>query len=116
MKTMTMLALTMTLTVLCGCGWSSVSNDLIAQPKRIIHNTPIVCPNYRSVDVSLGVMQNGVGSMSTHDEVLVVEDGRVADAIESAIQQGKLMRLKYDEARFRWCTEEMFVTEATLVP
>lgn len=32
-----------------------------AQVKKVEHDTPLICPDQVNVDLSLGVMQNGVG-------------------------------------------------------
>lgn len=50
----------MLLTVLClsSCGYNSVNNEAIGQPKKIIRATPVFCPDYNAVDLSLGVMIN----------------------------------------------------------
>jgi hypothetical protein len=33
------------LTAVFGCGYSSMDNELIAQPKKIFNQTPVVCPD-----------------------------------------------------------------------
>src|SRR5579859_447764 len=49
----------------CGaCGNSSVGNELEGQVKKVVKRTPIFCSDYVEADVSLGVIRNGVGSMS----------------------------------------------------
>ncbi len=102
--------------LLTGCwGNSSVDNDGVCQPKKIHHNTPLICGNYDSVDVSLGVVRNGVGSMSTHDMTLVIPDGETKRKLEQAIAAGKLVNLHYNERRFSWCQELAVVTAVDIL-
>lgn len=105
----------MTLTLACaGCGYASVGNDLVCQPKKIHHVTPIFCPTRDDVDVSMVVMVNGVGSMSTADMWLTVPNPWDRDALQRAIDTGKIVHIRYDEARFRWCDNEDLVANVTV--
>lgn len=94
---------------LTGCwGNDSVNNEVICQPKKIHHNTPLICGNYDSVDVSLGVMRDGVGSMSTADLELAFDPANETAnkaTLEKAIAGGKLVKLTYNDRRFSWCQE-----------
>src|SRR5579859_4760772 len=91
------------LLLLAGCGNSSVDNEVIGQPKRIHNETPIWCSNFQDVDVSLGVLRNGVGSMSTQDIYLTITAQTQADTLQHAIKAGKLVKIRYDEQRINWC-------------
>lgn len=95
--------------MLCACGYSSKSSELSGQPKNIEHNTPLICMNYDSVDISLGVMRNGVGSMSTQDVYLYVPSQNDIDTLNQAIKDGKLVKITYDEARITFCVPEKVV-------
>jgi hypothetical protein len=106
------------LMLLTGCwGYSSVDNDGVCQPKKIHHNTPLICGDYDSVDVSLGVMRDGVGSMSTHDMTLSFGPNKEAleKKLEGAIAAGKLVNLKYNDRRFSWCQETEQVTDVEVI-
>lgn len=103
---------------LMGCGYSSVGNNAVCQPKKIHHNTPLICGNYDSVDISLGVMRNGVGSMSTHDMTLAFDpnDEQTNEKkLVAAIKDGKLVNLTYSERRFSWCQEEEQVVSVEVI-
>jgi len=86
-----------------GCGYTSVDNELVGQPKKMLRQTPIVCPDRVDVDVSLGVMQAGTGSVSTQDHWLVVPGEHERSVLAGAIEGGKTVRIHYDDRRFTWC-------------
>lgn len=102
--------------MLSGCwGYSSVGNELIGQAKKVHHYTPLVCPPYDSIDISLGVMQNGVGSMSTHDMELTIWNADDLKTLEKAAEHGSLVKVKYSEWRFALCREEDVVDYAIVM-
>lgn len=103
------------LVAICGCGYSSVDNELICQPKKIFHQTPIVCPNRNDVDISMGVMRDGVGSMSSHDIYLTVPNPKDLQTLETAIADGKLVKIHYNDYRFTWCQHTETVTSVEIV-
>ena len=86
------------------CGYSHKDGELIGQPKKVITATPLICPDYIEVDVSLGVMRNGTGSMSKQDEWVVV-DSEQARFLKSKIESGKLVKIRYDEWRLSPCKD-----------
>lgn len=98
---------------LSSCGYSSRNNDLTGQVKKVIHQTPIICPDRTDVDVSLGVMQNGVGSMSNQDLFLSVYDSTVEKELVDAAATGKPVKLEYGIKRWVWCGEDHLVTGFT---
>jgi hypothetical protein len=71
--------------------------------------TPMVCPDYYVVDISLGVMRNGVGSMSTHDIELFIQDKDV-EALRSIAEVGGIIDFMYDERRSPWCVDGLRLT------
>lgn len=85
------------------CGNTTTSNELTGQVKKVVKRTPLVCPDYDEVDVSLGVMRNGVGSMSHEDIVLRVMNEADIPALEKAAKDGAIITLRYDQARLAWC-------------
>lgn len=87
------------------CGWSAKEVTGSGQVKRVIKNTPIVCPDHYLVDISMGVMRNGVGSMSTHDVSLFIEDKFVAELKEAA-EKGEIIDFTYDRRRAPVCINE----------
>jgi len=93
---------------LTACGYSSTGNEGVCQPKKMHHNTPIVCSDYDTIDVSMGVMRNGVGSMSTQDMTLAFSPATQADSetkLKQAIDGGKLVKMTYSDRRFSFCQE-----------
>lgn len=94
------------------CGYTSLDNKMVGQVKKIHHNTPIVCPDYNSADVSLGVMQNGVGSISDHDVTMTVFDSGVLKIMEAAATTGKLVEITFKERRATMCINDYVATEA----
>lgn len=93
-----------------GCGYSSVGNELIGQAKKMAHNTPIICPDYDMADISLGVMRNGIGSMSTQDVWMTVPRQRDRETLDAAVQAGAIVKVTYDVKRITFCYEDHFVT------
>src|SRR5208337_1279849 len=92
------------LLVLAGCGYSHKDGELIGQPKKVIHATPLICPDYIEADISLGVLRNGVGSMSTQD-VWIVIDSQQEKFLKSRVESGKLVKIRYDEWRVAPCKD-----------
>lgn len=104
------------LLLLSSCGYSQQNSEAMGQVKKVIHRTPIICPNYYEVDLSLGVMRNGVGSVSTQDMWAYVEDPAVLKVLQEAGKTGEpLVKVEYDERRIALCTEEKIITKAEVV-
>jgi hypothetical protein len=109
-----------TLMVLCcaagltGC-YSSRDNELVGQPKKVVNVTPILCSDRSDLDISLGVLRNGVGSMSTADEWLTVQRQQDVDTLNKAVVDGKLVRVKYDVHRFAWCWNNNVVSDVQIL-
>lgn len=100
---------------LTGClGDSSADNDLIGQVKKVHHNTPLLLPDYDDVDVSLGVMRGGVGSMSTQDMWLYVPNPEDMKVLKDASESGALVKITYSVSRARFYVENDMVTHAEL--
>jgi hypothetical protein len=57
------------------------------------------------VDVSLGVMRNGIGSMSKEDAHYVVEDQQQIKFLKEAAENGRIVKFTFDEKRFVFCTD-----------
>ena len=93
-----------------GCmGWEAKEITGSGQVKRVGKETPLLCPDYHKVDISLGVMRNGVGSMSTQDMILFVEDKDVS-ALKSAAEAGSIIDFTYDQRRASWCVTDHRMT------
>jgi hypothetical protein len=103
-----------------GCwGWVSKENELIGQVKKVERATPLVCPDYKKADITLGVMKNGTGSLSTSDVWVVITDKDQEKILREANETGALVKIKYDEKRcggnFWVCTPEKFITEVEIL-
>lgn len=98
--------------MLSGCGFESRSNETIGQVKKIVHQIPLLCPSFVAADISLGVMRNGIGSMSTEDIWVVVADKRDEELLLGAQKSGKIVKLKYDSLRFAICVPDRQLTSA----
>ena|ERR1035437_8887163 len=107
--------LVIALLLITSCGYTSVDNELLGQPKKLYHQTPIICPNRTDLDISLGVMRNGVGSMSTQDLYLTVPNKQDVDKLNSALSSGKLVKLHYNILRWTLCQRMESVTSVEIL-
>lgn len=101
--------------MLAACGYSSKDSELTGQVKKVQHRTPPICPDYYMVDVSLGVIRNGVGSMSHEDITLYVPSKNDVDALKRAADTGQLVKLTYDVERVVICHPDHEVTGVVLL-
>ena len=101
--------------LLSGCGNSSVNGTLVGQVKKVSTATPMFCSGYREVDISLGVMRNGTGSMSTQDMWLTIGDhvdNATIAMLEGAAISGAIVDVTYDTRRAAFCTNDYILTNA----
>lgn len=105
------------LVTLCfaGCGYSSMDNEMIGQVKKVVKQTPIFCSYRDDVDVSMGVMRNGVGSMSSQDVWLTIGDSESLKILKAAADSGELVKIHYDVARITFCWEDHIIRKVELV-
>ena len=96
--------------LLASCGYTQRQSELTGQVKRLTHETPILCPDRVDVDLSLGVMRNGVGSMSSEDVFLTVPNREDQEVLAKAAAEGALVKITYDTARFVFCWNPAIVT------
>lgn len=82
------------------CGYSSKSNELVGQVKKVIEETPIVCSDYAYADISLGVLRNGAGSVSHEDVILYVPNRADAEFLKKAAEDGSPVKVTYDIKRW----------------
>ena len=100
--------------LITACGDSSRGSELIGQIKKVVENTPVLCSDYVEADVSLGIMRNGVGSMST-DDVSVVIPSEFVDKAKDAARTGNLVKIIYDERRVAACWPDRRATHLELL-
>lgn len=99
-----------------GCsGYDQIDSKVVGQAKRYHHYNPIVCGGYDTVDISLGIVRNGVGSMSTEDVELTVWNQADAETLQKAAQESSLVELKYSVWRFAPCKESRVVQYAKIL-
>lgn len=100
--------------VLTACGLSSRNNELVGQVKKVVDRTPLVCPDYTEVDISLGVMRNGVGSMS-HEDVVLYVAYQYIDVLKKAAEDGALVKAHYDHHRVSLCQPNDWLVDVSMV-
>ncbi len=101
--------------MLAACGNTAAGNELVGQVKKVVVHTPIICPNYVTADLSLGIMQNGVGSLSKEDVVLEVTDPNDIAVLRKAAETGHLVKVTYNIRRVTICVPEHLVTDVSEV-
>jgi len=92
--------------------------ELIGQAKKLTLVTPFwssICPEYYALDVSLGVMQNGTGSMSTQDVWFTIKNVQDLDLMRKAVENASIAKIKYDTRRLAACTETHYATGFQIV-
>ena len=109
--------LALSLVLVASCGYTSRGSELVGQVKKVVDKTPLLCSDYTYVDLSLGVMRNGVGSMSHEDVDLYVEGPTEIGHLKAAADSGALVRVLYDDARFPagFCVPTKHVTSVELL-
>ena len=100
---------------LVGCGYSQRDGEMIGQVKKVVRNTPLICSEFTSADISLGVIRGGIGSMSTQDVWVTILEKSTEDFLRKASETGQLVKLRYDEKRFDICRPEKVVIKVNLV-
>lgn len=97
------------------CGFQAHDNTAIAQVKKTVHETPLLCPNYDEADLSLGVIRGGVGSMSTDDIWMTVADPKLYEMLNAAQNAGHLVRVTYSTYRLTFCIPDHIITAVEVV-
>lgn len=101
--------------ILSSCGYASKQNEAIGQVKKVVSYTPILCPDFVEVDLSLGVMVNGVGSMSSQDQWYYVEKESDIATLKKANETGKLVKITYDVKRVTFCVDGHFIKNVEIL-
>lgn len=95
-------------------GLSSSGNELEGQVKKVVRRTPLLCPDYVEVDVSLGILRNGVGSISKEDVQLYVADERMVEVLQRAAKSGAPVTVGYDVQRLGVCRPDHWLTSVAV--
>ena len=112
---MSVMILAFGISTFTGCGYASRDNEMTGQVKKVINQTPLLCFDRTDVDISLGVMQNGVGSMSHEDIIGTAYDPEVIKTLKIASESGKLVKVVTQHARLRWCASELEITKVEIL-
>jgi hypothetical protein len=107
--------LVITLVMITSCGYSVRDSDLIGQVKKVSNETPLLCEDRTDTDISLGVMRNGVGSMSTEDIWLTVPNKEDKETLIKANETGSLVKITYDSKRVTFCWHNKIVKKVEIV-
>lgn len=92
------------------CGYSSRDNELVGQVKKVVAQTPVLCGDYHEVDISLGVLRNGMGSTSKEDIVLYVANNSDVVLLKRAAEEGFPIKATYSIKRTPWCVPDHWLT------
>lgn len=101
--------------ILSGCGYSSINSTMIGQVKKVGQQTPLVCPDFIFADISLGIMRNGVGSMSSEDVYVYVSDLASQKTLKEASESGELVNIIYDIKRVTFCIPDHIVKKVEII-
>ncbi len=111
------IAMSLLAVCLTGClGYTSKGNDLIGQAKKASNETPVICSNFNAADLSLGVMRNGIGSMSTEDQWFYVPNRADFEILQKASESGAIVKVTYNVIRATFCIPDHEITHVELVP
>ena len=101
---------------LMGClGYSSKNSESIIQPKSIQMQTPIICPEVPILHGSLGIIRNGRGSISNQDVDMVITNDQDKYKIQTAIDSGYFLNVKYNTKRMVVCNSEHILVDVEIV-
>jgi hypothetical protein len=100
---------------LCSCGFEARNNELVGQVKKVIDVTPLICGDYTTADISLGVVRNGTGSMSKEDVIVVVDNHVDVATLKKAAETGDLVKVTYDVKRATVCEPDHRATAVMLM-
>lgn len=102
--------------LLAGCGYVQREGEMVGQGKKVAMRTPLICPDYSAFDLSLGVIRNGSGSMSAQDMWFTVAPGVNVTRLKRAVEDGSIIKIKYDTRRLAICAEENVLTGFDVIP
>lgn len=97
------------LILLTGCGYSATNSQMIGQIKKVMHNTPLICRDFDDLDLSLGVMRNGTGSMSSQDVWINLTPELLVKA-NHYFDTGSLVKITYNTERLVFCVNSRTAT------
>jgi hypothetical protein len=105
------------------CGWSGKEITGLGQVKKVGLESNLVCPDYYQVDIALGIMRNGFGCMSTHDQRFFVPDSIqrffIPDSMlkdfRTAAEKSSIVNFSYDVRRASSCVNNYRITSFKVV-
>ena len=101
---------------LTGCGHIAVDGELTGQAKKVTTVTPLFCENYVAFEMSMGVLQNGTGSVSTQDMWFTVKNVEDLATIKKAVETAAIVKVTYDTLRSPICIAQEVMTSIEIVP
>jgi len=96
---------------LMGCGYSALNSEFTGQVKYVEETNPLICDSFFQSGVSLGVMKNGTGSVSTHDVRIYIATPELAELFKRAASSTVPVKITYRQRRLTWCIPEMEATK-----
>ena len=75
----------------------------VGQVKTVMNMTPMACNKFVDMSLSLGVMRNGAGSVSTEDVWMNLNTIEQIEIARRSQENGNLVRVTYDYFRFAPC-------------
>lgn len=109
------IALAIATLMLAGCGNSAVNGTAVGQAKGFDQATPLICADYKTFDMSQGVMQNGTGSVSKEDMLFTIADGVDLSVVKRAAESGSIVKVTYNQRRAAFCTEDFILTDIKII-
>lgn len=101
--------------VLSACGYQAKNSEVTGQVKKVVNQTPLICPDRNEIDLSLGVIRGGVGSMSSEDVYMNVSDENSLATLKLANETGAIVKIVYNTYRFTFCQPARQVVRVELV-
>lgn len=84
------------------CGYIEQNNIGIGQVKKIIKNTPIICPDYKVVNIAFGSLESGI--ISNTNDYYVIDD-KQQEILEKAQYNQKIIKFVYNVKRVAICKQ-----------
>lgn len=91
------------------CGYTATNSQAVGQVKKVEKETPLLCGDWYAADVSLGVLRNGVGSMSREDAWFEITSLEQLELLRSATESGAIVKIEYDEQRAVFCRTNLII-------
>lgn len=98
-----------------GCGYGTDKGEAVGQVKWAEHVTPLICPEHLTAGISLGIIQGGSGSVSTHDVSVHVMNAETFKVLDTAAHSGRIVRFHYRARRATFCFPNLQILWAEII-